>query len=130
MQGLAPDVIKKVLPRLTNLTELDLGGRKITAAVLAVAAKQPFARHVACRMLHVACCMLHVVACCKVAAKQPFAAKLERFCANCLDKDGRELSGSLEPLLKQASRLQSLDRDMQHATCDMRHASRRAVYRA
>lgn len=38
-----PDVIKSALPRLPGLTELDLSGKKVTGAVLTLAAKQPFA---------------------------------------------------------------------------------------
>ena len=32
---------KKMLAQLTNLTALDLSGKKVTAAMLTVAAKQP-----------------------------------------------------------------------------------------
>eukprot|EP00320_Phaeocystis_rex_P000387 CAMPEP_0119065704 /NCGR_PEP_ID=MMETSP1178-20130426/8452_1 /TAXON_ID=33656 /ORGANISM="unid sp, Strain CCMP2000" /LENGTH=521 /DNA_ID=CAMNT_0007047239 /DNA_START=70 /DNA_END=1635 /DNA_ORIENTATION=+ len=41
--NLSPDVTKKLLSKLTSLTHLELGGKKVTAALLTVAAKQPFA---------------------------------------------------------------------------------------
>eukprot|EP00966_Prymnesium_polylepis_P297414 6871526-Prymnesium_polylepis.1 len=40
--AISPDVLKRAIPMLQNLTTLKLHGRKVTAAVLAVAAKQPF----------------------------------------------------------------------------------------
>lgn len=39
---IGPDVIKKALPLMKNLKVLRLSGKKITSAVLATAAKQPF----------------------------------------------------------------------------------------
>ena len=41
--SLAPDVLKKTLSHFKNLTSLDLGGKKATAAVFTLAAKQPWA---------------------------------------------------------------------------------------
>ena len=41
--SLSPDVTKKLLPQLPGLTSLDLSGKKVTTALLTVAAKQPFA---------------------------------------------------------------------------------------
>ncbi|EOD28497.1 hypothetical protein EMIHUDRAFT_204384 [Emiliania huxleyi CCMP1516] len=41
--SLAPDVLKKTLFHFKNLTSLDLGGKKATAAVFTLAAKQPWA---------------------------------------------------------------------------------------
>jgi len=43
--SIAPDVLKKALARLTNLKHLSLSGKKVTSAVITVAAKQPFAAH-------------------------------------------------------------------------------------
>ena len=40
---IAPDVTKKILPRFTGLTSLSLDGKKISGALLAHLAKQPFA---------------------------------------------------------------------------------------
>ena len=42
-EAIAPDVVKKALPLFNGLTSLSLGGKKMTAAVLAVVAKQPYA---------------------------------------------------------------------------------------
>lgn len=44
--GISPDVIKKLLPHFKGLDRLELGGKKVTAAVLAVAAKQPWAQNI------------------------------------------------------------------------------------
>lgn len=44
-QSIPPDVIKKMLPQFTGLTRLTFGGKKITGAVLAIAAKQPWAQN-------------------------------------------------------------------------------------
>ena len=41
--SLAPDVTKRILPRFRGLTSLSLRGKKISAALLAGLAKQPFA---------------------------------------------------------------------------------------
>ena len=41
-QAISPDVAKKALPLFTGLTDLEMSGKKTTAALLTVLAKQPF----------------------------------------------------------------------------------------
>lgn len=44
-QNIPPDVLKKMLPKFAGLTSFSISGKKVSAAVLAVASKQPFAKN-------------------------------------------------------------------------------------